>query len=1283
MSNLKRSAIPNSSSEVRETNLQSNNEFLRNLGFINSSSSPKETRRRTRNYEENVEKNEKTMNVRKSSRLVAEAEEKKRKEEESQGGNDKSVCPYCFDQYQDGRTYDTFRGLFRHQNSANCARNKSEAAESKLIVTKESVVMSNRSKHLSNNFETRKVFSTENANLNIVQPFNDVISGDDVNMESLPPQPNLIVQLTKERNALDFVEYEASLDVVENQNMEIMDNEVPFMGYNKYIEFQEKLYDFSYGKRCLAATNFAQMIKIMRDYYWDKFDSKLMKKINLYNHWNTFHCSVREQEALLELLHKTFLNASQSDSFPRSIVGVKNKIESFLKVYNFDTIHVEWPRAWRMHMLNSIEPILLFQRDPMYSISELLINPEIMYKYKDHVRFQYHESLDEDGNLKYTDLMSSKWLKETEIMVKNIDKDGIPCPIIFYSDGVQLNDISGNNVKPVMCTIGNFSDELIEQDVSKCIIGYLPTFKRNNRRIFEDHLKKVYPNQSKSFILNQIHHFDLLVEREYWRKIMEDIKRHWDSGGVRVHVLGHGMKLLFPCVAFFVGDDPQQHRQAGLQEGNCLHGCTYCTYSYKDGLYNDVIHLPRNYADIFVKCSLAERTSEKQRRGELVSKVEEENLSELRYFNMHPFRNPAFDAPMGHDNNIFIATPPDTLHNFCAGLMKSLVKFILTIAHNLGKIQEFSTVASRLEERVIDFCYVHDMPHVNWTKFKDGVMQYVQTSKQEQGRATGSFGGFRSNSFISLLIQIYYSIGFDDYILPGPRKKVIWTYKNGDMIELVDIRGRISRSIESVLDVYFDVKRSEWIEDDVVNFDQKLKNLYTHYMLVWDLNQVLIADQLRENYTPCKQRNPHKIFHLPLIIRKFGSLLKCCTSRWEAYHKVATTGVYETTSKRHNNLCLEMLNKFHLLNISKHLNIISQIHQDEDAVKKRMRNINRCNQNVRYFIINKYKKHQFRLKYGEINAPNHFVLDDEWNTICVYEPMNTVKKFLDMVYKLDLLNVVKDDIGIQWDNVVDMCEYYTYFIGAIKFISDPKSIGSGKLYATTKHNHTDLRHLENKSRYDYVLVSIALDDVNGTEDDEVSLNDGIKRGDKVMEKRLVKTILVKLLLFMCLQKIGGDEHELDMYCVVQEMYEIKNNRRKCNQPASTRGQLGKAFKWAADPNNDRLFKYHIIPVDSIVRPVFVIPELSEQYVYNDNKPNARNVFYVIDRPYFDRSGWRNNIHDRMENFVGNVSEQREYLNAHNLGNILMEPNRYVSNLPQEHIRDGDSAITSSDQDDDY
>ena len=66
-----------------------------------------------------------------------------------------------------------------------------------------------------------------------------------MNIESLTSQPNLIVQLTKERNALDFIEYGTSLDGFENEIMEIMDIEVSFMGYNKYIEFQEKLYDFS------------------------------------------------------------------------------------------------------------------------------------------------------------------------------------------------------------------------------------------------------------------------------------------------------------------------------------------------------------------------------------------------------------------------------------------------------------------------------------------------------------------------------------------------------------------------------------------------------------------------------------------------------------------------------------------------------------------------------------------------------------------------------------------------------------------------------------------------------------------------------------------------------------------------------------------------------------------------------------------------------------------------------------------------------------------------------
>jgi len=48
--------------------------------------------------------------------------------------------------------------------------------------------------------------------------------------------------------------------------------------------------------------------------------------------------------------------------------------------------------------------------------------------------------------------------------------------------------------------------------------------------------------------------------------------------------------------------------------------------------------------------------------------------------------------------------------------------------------------------------------------------------------------------------------------------------------------------------------------------------------------------------------------HLPMYIAKFGSLTHMDTSTFEAYHKVATTGIWRrTASKRHNGLFHEMI----------------------------------------------------------------------------------------------------------------------------------------------------------------------------------------------------------------------------------------------------------------------------------------------------------------------------------------------------------------------------------------
>ena len=114
----------------------------------------------------------------------------------------------------------------------------------------------------------------------------------------------------------------------------------------------------------------------------------------------------------------------------------------------------------------------------MELISELFVNPEIMFKFKNHVLLNYYKDCQEPHHESYSNLVSSRWCRQTEELIKRKHQDGhiLPCyPLIFYLDGVHLNSQAQNKLTPDMCTTGNFSDELINKDIAKCVIGYLPT----------------------------------------------------------------------------------------------------------------------------------------------------------------------------------------------------------------------------------------------------------------------------------------------------------------------------------------------------------------------------------------------------------------------------------------------------------------------------------------------------------------------------------------------------------------------------------------------------------------------------------------------------------------------------------------------------------------------------------------------------------------------------------------------------------------------------------------
>lgn len=177
--------------------------------------------------------------------------------------------------------------------------------------------------------------------------------------------------------------------------------------------------------------------------------------------------------------------------------------------------------------------------------------------------------------------------------------------------------------------------------------------------------------------------FELLVERTLYTYMVKQINNAWENG-IKYHVLGFGSPMtLYPCVSFFCGDDPCQHRISGLQEGSTGHGCVYCLFPTTKGIvYDPAVHLPRNVDEISRCCSIAEKFASMEMGNEAREHPDAEQkraIDILRKQNVHAHENPFHHVAMGYSNNIFKANPPDILHLFCAGLMKSLTQWVLTI----------------------------------------------------------------------------------------------------------------------------------------------------------------------------------------------------------------------------------------------------------------------------------------------------------------------------------------------------------------------------------------------------------------------------------------------------------------------------------------------------------------------------------------------------------------------------------------------------------------------------
>jgi len=253
----------------------------------------------------------------------------------------------------------------------------------------------------------------------------------------------------------------------------------------------------------------------------------------------------------------------------------------------------------------------------------------------------------------------------------------------------------------------------------------------------------------------------------------------------------------------------------------------------------------------------------------------------------------------------------------------------------------------------------------------------------------------------------------------------------------------------------------------------------------------------------CQQRNPHKMFHLPMFISKFGSLRNKDTSSWERFHKTASTGTWDQTSKRQLEMSKEMALKYNVNNYSKALQFLANIHNDPVKIINYLQE-DEHDGSVLYEAMKNYKKYYFKINRRELKLLETI----QWKRISQHEPFRNEEALYRILQEVNFWKIIKEFTGIRRRHIKN---YNMYFVGAIRFYSDPKSLGDGSLYATSNFAN------RSASRYDFVLVK-TISDGGDADDDDYSLSDGVRRRNKANEIKKYKTIVAKLILFICIGK---------------------------------------------------------------------------------------------------------------------------------------------------------------------
>ena len=380
-------------------------------------------------------------------------------------------------------------------------------------------------------------------------------------------------------------------------------------------------------------------------------------------------------------------------------------------------------------------------------------------------------------------------------------------------------------------------------------------------------------------------------------------------------MLGHNeLYHFYPCISLILGDGPAQKEICGVYGGSFTRrNCTYCVCKVtEDQIYREGIIGKRNSDYMIQKCEEVNNfVFDNEEKSPFIKRC----LQELKNWCIYPWVNSFHNAPFGVGGNIYNATPPDLMHTILAGIMKGETIWILNIIRMIGIYdKKYTSNMSILDERFTKFIAIHPSSEnfIPWEYFRNGISQFVDDSSSKRNKTTGTFSGFRSKAFISIIFQLYFCLCNDDSILPNTALYKVFIKKDR-AITIRNLLKIVKGCLLSTLDVYFDLKQLSYTETDINNLQSKIYGMVDYINSLWKIKQALTnSDRIYH-----MSNNIHKVVHLPDYIRLRGNMIQQDTGTYETSHKTKTKEIYSRSNKDKSILYGSMLENATLQHLEK------------------------------------------------------------------------------------------------------------------------------------------------------------------------------------------------------------------------------------------------------------------------------------------------------------------------------------------------------------------------------